>query len=139
MHIVFGGAFNGKRKYVKEQLKHESSLWVESELPGMGESAVIAGLEQWIRKQLEQQRSEQDILALIRELAESSGERIWILTDISRGIVPVDPLEREWRDVTGRSYQYLFGKAQHITRIWYGIPQTIKGDGQDEYLHENRR
>lgn len=138
MHIVFGGAFNGKRKYVKEQLKPDSIVWAESELPGVGESAVIAGLEQWIRKQLEQQRSEQDILALIRELEESSGERIWILTDISRGIVPIDPLEREWRDVTGRSYQYLFGKAQHITRIWYGIPQSIKGDGRDEYLHENR-
>ncbi|MEZ0481971.1 bifunctional adenosylcobinamide kinase/adenosylcobinamide-phosphate guanylyltransferase [Planococcus sp. SSTMD024] len=138
MHIVFGGAFNGKRAYVKENMKLESSVWLEGELPGMGEPAVIAGLERWIRKQLEQKRPEQDILAAIRELAESGGERIWILTDISRGIVPIDPLEREWRDVTGRSYQYLFGKAQHITRIWYGIPQTIKGDGRDEYLHENR-
>ncbi|RAZ69483.1 bifunctional adenosylcobinamide kinase/adenosylcobinamide-phosphate guanylyltransferase [Planococcus maitriensis] len=137
MHIVFGGAFNGKRKYVKEQLKPDPSVWLEGELPQRGETAVIAGLEQWIRKQLEQQCPEQDIIAAIRELAESAGDRIWILTDISRGIVPIDPLEREWRDVTGRSYQYLFGKAQHITRIWYGIPQTIKGDGRDEYLHEN--
>ncbi|MBU9673496.1 bifunctional adenosylcobinamide kinase/adenosylcobinamide-phosphate guanylyltransferase [Planococcus sp. CP5-4] len=138
MRIVFGGAFNGKRKYVKDQLKLDSSVWLEGELPAPGESAVIAGLEQWIRKQLEQQRPEQDIIAAIRELAESAGERIWILTDIGRGIVPLDQLEREWRDVTGRSYQYLFGNAEHITRIWYGIPQTIKGDGRDEYLHENR-
>lgn len=138
MRIVFGGAFNGKRKYVKEQLNLDSSVWLEGELPELGEQAVIAGLEQWIRKQLEQQRPEQDIIAAIRELAESAGDRIWILTDIGRGIVPINPLEREWRDVTGRSYQYLFGNAEHITRIWYGIPQTIKGDGRDEYLYENR-
>lgn len=138
MHIVFGGAFNGKRKYVKEQMNPELGRWLEGELPAPGEPAVIAGLEQWIRKQLERQCPEQEIVAAIHGLAESAGERIWILTDISRGIVPIDPLEREWRDVTGRSYQYLFGKAQHITRIWYGIPQTIKGDGRDEYIHENR-
>src|SRR5690606_11529073 len=128
----------GKRQYVKEHMKLDSSVWLEGELPQPGEPAVVAGLEQSIRKQLEQQCPEQDILAAIRDLAESTGERIWILTDISRGIVPIDPLEREWRDVTGRSYQYLFGNAQHITRIWYGIPQTIKGDGRDEHLHENR-
>lgn len=139
MHIVFGGAFNGKRQYVKEHMEVESIVWLEGELPEPGDDAVIAGLEQWIRKQLAQQRSEQEILSAISAAAKSAGECIWILTDISRGIVPIDPLEREWRDVTGRCYQYLFGKAQHITRIWYGIPQTLKGDGRDEHLHENRR
>ena len=139
MRIVFGGAFNGKRQYVKEHMGLESIAWLEGELPNPGDNAVIAGLEHWIRGQLEQNHSEQEILTAISTLANSTGERIWILTDISRGIVPIDPLEREWRDVTGRSYQYLFGQAQHITRIWYGIPQTLKGDGRNEYLHENRR
>lgn len=138
MHIIFGGAFNGKRQYVKELMANCSFSWHEAELPKPGEQAVIAGVEQWIRKQLREHQSEQEILATVKELSESPGERLWILTDISRGIVPLDPLEREWRDVTGRTYQYLFNQAQHITRIWYGIPQTIKGDGENEYLHENR-
>nr|WP_285228742.1 bifunctional adenosylcobinamide kinase/adenosylcobinamide-phosphate guanylyltransferase [Planococcus sp. ISL-109] len=108
-------------------------------MPALGQTAIIAGVEQWIRKQLEERQSEQAILAAVQQLVDSPGERIWILTDISRGIVPLDPLERQWRDVTGRTYQYLFKQARHITRIWYGIPQTIKGDGQNEYLYENRR
>lgn len=129
MHIIFGGAFNGKRQYVKEHFVDARFGWHEAELPEPGQAAVIAGVEQWIRQQLEKGRSEQAILATVGQLVDSSGQRIWVLTDISRGIVPIDVFERNWRDVTGRTYQYLFGQADHITRIWYGIPQTIKGDG----------
>lgn len=139
MHIIFGGAFNGKRQYVKEQPAARALPWHEQDLPSPGEPAVIAGLEKWIYHQLERCEPEENIVAAIKRVAESPGERIWILTDISRGIVPLDPLERKWRDATGRTYQYLFGAAEKITRIWYGIPQTIKGDGQNEHLYENRR
>ncbi|WP_236610139.1 bifunctional adenosylcobinamide kinase/adenosylcobinamide-phosphate guanylyltransferase [Planococcus halocryophilus] len=57
---------------------------------------------------------------------------------MNRGIVPTERIERELRDLVGRLYQLLFTEAQQITRIWYGIPQTIKGADQDENLHKNR-
>ncbi|EMF47345.1 hypothetical protein B481_0926 [Planococcus halocryophilus Or1] len=52
--------------------------------------------------------------------------------------MPTERIERELRDLVGRLYQLLFTEAQQITRIWYGIPQTIKGADQDENLHKNR-
>ena len=55
---------------------------------------------------------------------------ILILTDIGRGIVPMDAGQRELRDVCGRLYQRLFSEADEITRIWYGIAKTLKNRGE---------
>lgn len=142
MHIVFGGAFNGKRRYVKELVGNEEAAWFEGELPNEAAPlAVIAGVEDWIKKQLQQGADEKTITCLVEQaISRQAPERqIWILTDINRGIVPADPLERELRDVVGRLYQQLFSTASSVTRIWYGIPQTIKGADGHENLHTNGR
>ena len=141
MHIIFGGAFNGKRQYVKEQLAERAVSWHEGSLPEAGEEiAVIAGLEHWVKKQLKQSSTEEQIMAQVKKtVSQKKRHQIWVLTDMNRGIVPADALERQLRDVIGRIYQYLFAQAEHISRIWYGIPQTIKGVDEDEDLYENRR
>lgn len=130
MHIVFGGAFNGKRHYVKEQLKFQDIDWNESRLPepAAAESiVVIAGLEHWVKQQLEQGLSEEQLIGLVKRTAgHGPAKQIWILTDLNRGIVPTERIERAMRDVLGRLYQLLFSEAQEITRIWYGIPEKIK-------------
>ncbi|MGK7376515.1 bifunctional adenosylcobinamide kinase/adenosylcobinamide-phosphate guanylyltransferase [Planococcus sp. 1R117A] len=141
MHIVFGGAFNGKRQYVKELLGNREYIWYEGKLPDQAASfLVIAGIEEWVKAQLDKGTDEKDITRGIEQAIslQPINQQIWILTDMNRGIVPVDPLERELRDVIGRLYQHLFKKADHITRIWYGIPQTIKGADEHENLYENR-
>ncbi|WP_084246759.1 bifunctional adenosylcobinamide kinase/adenosylcobinamide-phosphate guanylyltransferase [Planomicrobium okeanokoites] len=141
MQIIFGGAFNGKRQYVKENLTVGDYCWCEGTLPDTSaESAVIAGLEKWVEQQLLLKKSEVQIMQQINEicLRSTSSNYIWILTDMNRGIVPMDALERQMRDVIGRIYQFLFKEAKDVIRIWYGIPQTIKGADQDENLYENR-
>lgn len=134
MHIVFGGAFNGKRQYVKNLIQNEKASWYEGVLPQAivdDSIMVIAGVEHWVKKELEQGLTEQQIVEQIKEtLYYNSSQQIWVLTDLNRGIVPTERIEREMRDLVGRLYQFLFTEAQQITRIWYGIPQTIKGADQ---------
>lgn len=143
MHIIFGGAFNGKRQYVKECLAGMDVSWLEGSLPETGKAKaviVIAGLELWVKEQLGRGVSEERILVQVKKaVAEMQRDHYFVLTDMNRGIVPATALERELRDVIGRLYQYLFAQAEQITRIWYGIPQTIKGADQNENLHKNRR
>lgn len=130
MHIVFGGAFNGKRHYVKDQLKDQEVVWLEGRLPEQQETRrviVIAGLEHWVKQQLEQGYSEQQLMDQAKTIIDwKQGQQTWVLTDLNRGIVPIEPIEREMRDVLGRLYQFLFAEAESIIRIWYGIPQKIK-------------
>ena len=138
MHIVFGGAYNGKRRYVNEKLAQPEADWHEAELPDrtLEQGAVVAGVEQWVKLKLSEGMDEEDIRETV--LSAVASDQIWILTDMNRGIVPVDPLERRLRDVIGRLYQQLFKDAVEVTRVWYGIPQTIKGADGYEDLHKNR-
>ncbi|TWT27621.1 bifunctional adenosylcobinamide kinase/adenosylcobinamide-phosphate guanylyltransferase [Planomicrobium sp. CPCC 101110] len=142
MHIVFGGAFNGKREYVREQLGNQEVSWFEGVMPERSPLfTVIAGVEKWVKLQLETGKSEKEILESASDalLLNESSRQIWILTDINRGIVPLDPIERQQRDVVGRLYQFLFKEAASVTRIWYGIPETLKGADDDENLYKNGR
>ncbi|TWT03496.1 bifunctional adenosylcobinamide kinase/adenosylcobinamide-phosphate guanylyltransferase [Planomicrobium sp. CPCC 101079] len=141
MHIVFGGAFNGKREYVKALLGNQEVFWLEAAMPARSSlCTVIAGVEKWVKTQLEAEQSEAEILKSAKDaiLLNESNRQIWILTDINRGIVPLEPIERQQRDVVGRLYQFLFKEAASVTRIWYGIPETLKGADNDEDLYKNR-
>lgn len=51
---------------------------------------------------------------------------ILIGSDISKGVVPVDRQEREWRDITGLMYQRLVQVSERFDIIWYGINRQLK-------------
>jgi len=55
-------------------------------------------------------------------------ERCFILigTDISKGIVPMEKKNRDWRDITGWVYQDIAAKAEKVDVIWYGISRKLK-------------
>ena len=131
VHVIIGGAHNGKRTYVKTLLKEQGNnnvQWFDGELPNPGsENIVLAGLEKWLEQC---GLSEQEA---IDHVMESVGNRdaILILTDIGRGIVPISAGQRELRDVCGRLYQRLLAEADEVTRIWYGIAKTIKKRGEE--------
>ena len=137
MHVYIGGASNGKRSFVRETLKNQDFRWFEGALPDPGNDAVvIAGIEKWLENTT---YSEAEVVSHVMEIARGR-EAIFILTDIGRGIVPIDAKQRELRDVCGRLYQKLTAEAEEVTRIWYGIAQIIKkGEKTNEDLHKNRR
>ncbi|MBR1437779.1 MAG: bifunctional adenosylcobinamide kinase/adenosylcobinamide-phosphate guanylyltransferase [Synergistaceae bacterium] len=61
-------------------------------------------------------------------------ERIGILRhsvitgdEIGGGVVPLEALERKWRDETGRLYQFLADKAEIVDRVFAGLPMRLKG------------
>ena len=136
MHVIFGGAFNGKTAYLEKLVADKQVVWIDAgkSFPEKPETeiVVLSGFEHleetqltvWLEK-IEKWAQQMDIIV--------------IATEIGRGIVPIDPLQRKIRDDVGRFYQELFKKAESITRIWYGIPQTIKGEVLHENLHKNRR
>ncbi|MEK3978786.1 bifunctional adenosylcobinamide kinase/adenosylcobinamide-phosphate guanylyltransferase [Psychrobacillus sp. FSL K6-2836] len=126
MHVIFGGAFNGKRAYVEQRIQGRSVQWLNVDadehilLPNI-EVIVVFGVENLLEpkgKELLEKMEKWDELA----------EVLVIATEIGRGIVPMDASMRKLRDDVGRFYQQLFTKADSVTRIWYGISQTIKGD-----------
>ena len=138
MHVIFGGAFNGKRAYVEQRVRGRSVQWLDVEadahvlLPNI-EVIVVFGVENLLEPKCRRVTREDWNDGM------KQAEVLVIATEIGRGIVPMEASIRKLRDDVGRFYQQLFTKAESVTRIWYGISQTIKGDGQIENLHKNGR
>lgn len=144
MHFITGGAFNGKRKWVKNHYAANHHLWLNAYnadpfskwfYESTPDVVVVEGIEDWIYKQIDTttlpDRQRQNIMRQIEpwlewEKANSDRRLVIIGTDISKGIVPADKRERLWRDLTGWVYQALVVKAERADVIWYGVEQTLK-------------
>ncbi|GHH96834.1 bifunctional adenosylcobinamide kinase/adenosylcobinamide-phosphate guanylyltransferase [Neobacillus kokaensis] len=144
MHFVTGGAFNGKRAWVKKVYK--DAVWVSAyengllpaELAITTNLLVLEGIEIWIRELTKQHDDANQCREIWNcclngwhrwEKADPNRLVVVIGTDITKGIVPMEKENRLWRDVTGWAYQDLAAKAEKVDFIWYGINQTIKSGG----------
>jgi adenosyl cobinamide kinase/adenosyl cobinamide phosphate guanylyltransferase len=138
MHLIFGGAYQGKLDYVKERYGvTEQDVWDCSLVSGgHGEQTgstlinhidyskkVIDHLEAFILACVKSGEEAKELLADSKALWKDS---VIICADISSGIVPCDAELRAWREMTGRTLMYLGSEAQEVTRIFCGIPQKVK-------------
>ena len=144
MHFIIGGAFNGKRAWVKDTYnrfknKHWVSAYDGHSLPinliDFDEGVVILeGLEIWLKDltaTFDANKCRKIWVNYLEEWTtwENASEQrklVVIGTDITKGIVPMEAENRRWRDVTGWAYQDIASKAEKVDVIWYGLNQTIK-------------
>ncbi|MEH7274835.1 bifunctional adenosylcobinamide kinase/adenosylcobinamide-phosphate guanylyltransferase, partial [Neobacillus vireti] len=135
MHFITGGAFNGKREWVKKTYG-DTALWIsayqETPLPTDifqidCDLLVLEGIESWVKDLTKTNDSYR-----CREIWNQTINQWWmweqekperklvvIGTDITKGIVPVDREDRVWRDITGWAYQDLAARADKLDIIWY--------------------
>lgn len=132
MRVFVGGAFNGKRAYVKKLVMDRDVQWIEcaevDDLPEVSaKTIVVAGLENFVERHLE--RPEEVVIDdVMRKLTlyREHSVVIVIVTENGRGIVPIVAETRELRDRCGRLSQQIFKEATEVTRIWYGLTETLK-------------
>lgn len=147
MRVIIGGAHNGKRNYVKKLLAGKEHRWLDCQTLHAGAChqhnsggvniqnisgdrhhsvVVVDRVECWLA---ETELGEAEAVELLLKATDGK-DVIFILTDIGRGIVPMDAGQRALRDACGRLYQQLMERADEVTRIWYGLPQTLKKRGE---------
>ncbi|MHA6258956.1 bifunctional adenosylcobinamide kinase/adenosylcobinamide-phosphate guanylyltransferase [Sporosarcina sp. CAU 1771] len=129
MRVFIGGAHNGKREYVRRLIAEEGKdlQWFEAALPNAGtEEVVLAGLENWIGQS---GLNEQEAVRQVMQAVHNRKVNL-ILTDIGRGIVPMNVEQRNLRDICGRLYQRLIAEAEEVTEIWYGMSTNLKKRGE---------
>ena len=136
MQVILGGAYNGKRQYVHEQLANVANEHLhifEGEIPEQlfttEDYVVIGGFEKIVEPLLHKEELQvaAELYTKLRKLSDTTN-LICICTDMSRGIVPLDKKERQLRDTCGRLYQQFCANSETVVRIWYGIPQQLKGE-----------
>lgn len=126
MILIFGGAYNGKLEYVKEQynLNNNEIFYCQGNKLDFSKK-VISGIHVFT---YENAANEISALEYIKENIELLRDKIIICDDISSGIVPIKKEERVWREETGKCLQYLAKEAHKVIRVYCGIPVIIKGN-----------
>lgn len=132
MKLVIGGYAQGKLRYVIQENGEAGCMVYDAGLPDDaqqkaaaegGRILVIDHLHRWIREMLTAGKEpEQILLSFLHE----NRDCIVICDEIGNGIVPIDPLEREYREQTGRILIEIANQADEVVRVICGIGQKIK-------------
>lgn len=145
MHLIFGGAYQGKLDYAKERYglsdqdvfvceagggKDSGSHCTGTDIEECPEKAridfnkkIVCRLEEFVLGCVRRGEEAVDFLAENRRKWQDT---VFLCTDISAGVVPVEPELRAWREMVGRTMMYLGKEAEEVTRMFCGIPQKIK-------------
>ena len=122
MELIIGGQYQGKTDWAKAEFSlsdGDFAVCEGAELPK--NSRAISHLERFTRACVEaglDPCAEADFEAL--------DDKILLCDEISSGLVPMDPVDRKWRDDTGHFLARLAGRAEHVTRIFCGLPLRLK-------------
>ena len=130
MKLIIGGYAQGKKEYVINKYNLSDESIFETRLPNEDEIAnltdsfvVIDKLNLWLKPRIQNGENPEDE---VLKFVDDNPDCIIICDEIGNGVVPMDPMEREYRERTGRLLITLAEKAESVERIICGIPQKIK-------------
>lgn len=148
MIFIIGGVFQGKKSFAEQLLLSETNPktgrgneeinWCDGETAGWEEfcrAACCCNLSVMIRRQMDELSAgrEDGLLRegftredFVKELLESSKEKILVAEEIGSGIVPMGAFWRKWREETGRIYCLLAENAGQVWRVVGGIGQRLR-------------
>ena len=124
MILIIGGAYQGKLDYAKAAF----SLAPEDIFTCTGteidfSKPCVNALEEFCYACIQH---DIDPIEYVKAHREDWQDSILICNDLSSCVVPMDPVQRQWRHATGRLCQYLAGHAERVSRIFCGLEQRLK-------------
>ena len=121
MILITGGSYQGKLSYAKARFGFTDA---DICLGGVDfGKKCLAYVERWA---LEEVRAGKEPADLFRAHIDALRDSVVITTDISGGVVPMDPVLRAWREACGRMNSYLTSQSDEVWRLFCGIPQRLK-------------
>ena len=122
MVLIIGGAYQGKTAYAKKTYHlQDTDIFTCEDMHIDPQARAIRHLERFALACVRTGKEPAEELKAL-ELS----EKILICEDISCGVVPMDAVEREWREAVGRMNAMLAAKAARVTRLFCGLPLELK-------------
>lgn len=124
MILVFGGAYNGKLDFVKTKFNiDDDEIYFCNGYSIEYEKKVICGLHIFIKSCV---INDMDSLEILNNNLHRLKDKIIICDEICSGIVPIEKIDRIWREQTGKSVKFLSDNSEKVYRIFFGIEEEIK-------------
>lgn len=130
MILVIGGAFQGKKEYVKKQFSLTDQQFADGAACSEEElyqRKAVAHFHEYVRRSLKEGCGADELQALTERLRRENPDVIIICNELGSGVVPVDAFDRNWRETTGRLCCRLAAEASEVHRVVCGIGTVIKG------------
>jgi adenosylcobinamide kinase / adenosylcobinamide-phosphate guanylyltransferase len=123
--------------------KRRGKQWITIEEPvelteallahrGKADCALVDCLTLWISNLLfrrDESYAAEKVEELIERLAELDFHVVFVTNEVGSGIVPDNPLARQFRDLCGRMNQRVAQFADEVVFMVAGLPLIIKKDG----------
>ncbi len=96
-----------------------------------GRTILVECLTLWLTNLLmleDPVRLEHEQEALVEALPTLVGDILMVSNEVGQGVVPMDPLSRQFCDQAGRLHQRLAEVCEQVTWVVAGLPQTLKGE-----------
>ena len=125
MVLIFGGAYQGKLDFAMKKFNIKDTdifTCTEDSFPDFSKK-IIDRAELFFLKCVKDGIEPRDILC---ENINMLQDKIVIARDISQGIVPIDSVQRAWREASGRAMMYLAGEAEEVYRVFCGLIEKLK-------------
>ena len=122
MHLILGGASQGKTEYAKKLYAlSDADVFVcaGTEIPA--DARAVCHLECFVRA-----CTERGLDALKAWDALEFVPEIVICDEIACGVVPINAVDRLWREETGKLLRALAARAEKVTRVFCGLPLELK-------------
>lgn len=129
MLLLIGPSYQGKLAWTREVLgvPEEEICFCSRQSPELDLSRrVICGFHLWVRALLEAGRN--PVQELREGYADRLADKVILCDDIGGGIVPIDRMDRLWREALGRSLRLLTPRCDAVIEFCCGIPRALKGE-----------
>ncbi len=87
---------------------------------------IINHLHLWVKDLLHQGMEETTVQSMILSWVATHPNTIMICDELGNGIVPLEKMDRIWREQTGRLTVELAKQAERVERILCGLGQRLK-------------
>ena len=153
MELYIGGFAQGKLEYVQNK-KAEEAISIDmvidcaqsdyqktlqsidnkiknenadvNNIANVNDIVIINHLHLWVKDLLSEGMEESEVQSTILSWVATHPNTILICDELGNGIVPLENMERIWREQTGRLMIELAKQAERVERILCGLGQRLK-------------
>lgn len=95
-------------------------------IDNVNDIVIINHLHLWVKDLLSEGMEESEVQSTILSWVATHPNTILICDELGNGIVPLEKMERIWREQTGRLMIELAKQAERVERILCGLGQRLK-------------
>ena len=127
MILVTGGAFQGKKEYVRTRfclVEEEMADGAECSWEEIRLCRCLFHFHLLVKRMMKEGEDPSDLCEI---LMEENPSLIIVTNELGCGIVPIEHFDREYREICGRICCQIAKEAKEVHRVVCGIGQVIKG------------